>query len=63
MMFLSFVETCFEALPQTVIGFVIFRDQWNQASLENSEEIWNLFKLMIRYPYQVGQITFSFFIK
>lgn len=59
MMFLSFVETCFEALPQTVIGFVIFRDQWNQASLENSEEIWNLFKLMIRYPYQAVSYFFS----
>lgn len=45
-------------MPQTVIGFVIFRDQWNQA-LENNEEIWNLFKLMIRYPYQAVSYFFS----
>jgi len=57
MMFLSFVETCFEALPQTVIGFIIFRDQWNQA-YENKKET-ELLELMIQYPYQAISYFFS----
>lgn len=53
MMFLSFVETCFEALPQTVIGFVIFRDEWNQA------EGLSWIKFMILFPYQAVSFFFS----
>jgi len=53
MMFLSFVETLFEALPQTIVGYIIYRDQLDQA------EGLSWMKFMIIFPYQAVSYFFS----
>jgi len=58
MMFLSIVETLFEAVPQAILGICLSINQLKHSSLLDNES--GLMHLWETYPYQVVSLIFSF---